>query len=1046
MVFRSQPPPPPPAAPSPPAYPPPPIPPYPTQSSSLGVLVAHTETPRMVVLDRYACGFAFTDASGKMISEEGKPALLWDAPHAPTALADTYTNDAHFCCYGVLSNDGSCEAKIPRLTKSVLPALPEYGIIAQSTQVIGTAIALDYDLPGHVRWNETLWTEFERLMAMASVKFPVLGRPTLWYTTSGGCRLVWVFNRAIPVEGVGGLEDRLGGAVATAHLGGLPVDPACRDWTRLFRLPRVVRDDKPPAEKYTEAQEYFRMSWGRIDTKAKEIQPPSQILAHDPDSFRCLSSLTIQDFENDNGEIILKRWRHLIGRPPATSSDRLAMVHLGPMPSRTEEAELDKIRYKKLRHYIQARAVPRGDAKPWPSALKAYSILYEGESIYSDPERMEGLHTGIIALARAIAFTVTFKLGDGEDSVTPEMIFQQVYYAAARDNRKRGELARPDDELRTEVWRAVTHVYRLFRFSAIEFETAKDLEKIDQAMQQEAHNRISLLSAETIKSGLKAWGRNKPGMEQAWDSYVEGNWQSMLLWECDSFGRSVVKVSPNGSIGLTPLTKSESMFYIHLRSAGHAIVSYRHMTKEGEEKLVPIPRLMATHGACASAVRLTRESPTSRIEFSFDFEGSPIANLILPAAGMRHDIEAQYDPMVDEWLHRLGGDHVDKLLDWLAVYADLSRPSAGLYLQGAPSIGKGMLVLGLRNMTISGMHAPFHEALDQFQDSMLRTPLVWADEESASSSKSQKSVMNVYKKLVTGEFNSLNGKSKTPVHVDGYWRVLLTANTDKLLRWDEDVSEADLSALVQRTLHIKCDSESALRYLADIGGRAGTTGWPEHNIPRHIQWLRENRSVQSGSRLSVEGVKTEFHERLTINTGGTDVVVRVVGHVIREPDRFPNTVFFKDEDGSKHVYINSKNLHSAMLTLYGNDRSAKLPSIGKVGPSMRHLAVGGDSQVKWLKAPGERTQKAHRVYEIDLTVLLRHLDHLGEPVDLRPSLGEACWRKHMSPTSDFLAAIDNAPDSMSSPPPPPPPPKKTSTWASALPGPGSHLTPTGASR
>ena len=993
----------------------------------------------MVVMDRYACGFAFTDASGRMISEEGKPAALWDAPLAPEALAATYSNDAHFCCYGVLSNEGACEAKIPRLTKSVLPLLPEYGIIAQTTQVIGTAIALDYDLPGHVKWNETLWNEFERLMALASAHYPILGLPTLWYTTSGGCRLVWVFNRPVAVEGVGGLEDRLGGAVATAHLGGLPVDPACRDWTRLFRLPRVVRDDKPPAEKYTEVQEYFRMSWGRIDTKAKEVQAPDQILSHDPESVRCLSGMNVPEFENDNGEIILKRWKHLIGRPPATSSERLAMVHIGPMPSRIEESEkeLDKIRYKKLRHYIQARAVPRGDTKPWPSALKAYGILYEDEPIFTDPERMEGLHTGIITLARAIAFTVTFKLGDGDDAVTPEMIFQQVYYAASRDNRKRGEHARLDEDLRNEVWRAVTHVYRLFRFSAIEFETAKDLEKIDQAMKQEAHNRVSLLSAETIKSGLKAWGRNKPGMEQAWDSYVEGNWGDMLLWECDGFGRSVVQVMPNGHLGLSPLTKSESLFYIHIKSSGHSIIQYRQITKDGDEKLIPIPRLMNTHGACAHSVRLTRETPESRIEFSFDYQGKPIANLIIPAAGMKHDVDAHYDPMVDEWLHRMGGEHADKLLDWLAVYPDLTRPLAGLYLQGAPSIGKGMLVLGLRNLTVSGMHAPFHEALDQFQDSMLQTPLVWADEETSSSSRSQKSVMNIYKKLVTGEFNSLNGKSKTPVHVDGFWRVLLTANTDKLLRWDEDVSEADLGALVQRTLHIKCDSDSALQYLANIGGRAGTQGWPENNIPRHIQWLRENRIVQTGARLGVEGVKTEFHERLTINTGGTDVVVRAVGHVIGDHNRFPNTVFFKGEGRDKQVFINSKNLHSAMLILYGNDKSAKLPSISKVGPSMRHLAVGGDSQVLRLKAAGDRNASVHRVYEIDLTVLLRHLDHLGEPVDLRGSLGDECWRKHMNPASEFLAVIDSAPEPVNTPAKP---------WVPVLPGPGSHLAPSGAAR
>lgn len=75
------------------------------------------------------------------------------------------------------------------------------------------------------------------------------------YTTEHGARIVYVLDTPIPVDEAEAFHRWL---VFQWCERGLEVDTSCSDWTRLFRLPKVLRNNKPTWE-----EDYFQMAFQR---------------------------------------------------------------------------------------------------------------------------------------------------------------------------------------------------------------------------------------------------------------------------------------------------------------------------------------------------------------------------------------------------------------------------------------------------------------------------------------------------------------------------------------------------------------------------------------------------------------------------------------------------------------------------------------------------------------------------------------------------------------------------------------------------------------
>jgi len=140
------------------------------------------------------------------------------------ALTRVYSTDAHVVTYVVPG-----ATRQPRINKPGLPyfdGFPETGVFF-----------CDLDNPGHAEWTPELYEA-----ALARYESTEILQAAGIYHTKHGARIVQPIARPIPVEQVEPYIARWYGELKQA---GLDPDDACKDWTRLFRLPNVLYKGKP---------------------------------------------------------------------------------------------------------------------------------------------------------------------------------------------------------------------------------------------------------------------------------------------------------------------------------------------------------------------------------------------------------------------------------------------------------------------------------------------------------------------------------------------------------------------------------------------------------------------------------------------------------------------------------------------------------------------------------------------------------------------------------------------------------------------------------
>ncbi len=166
-----------------------------------------------------------------------------------SALRARYETDAHVT---LAVPDG--EVEMPRLRKSALRRLMDEGV----EPAMG-CVFVDLDRPGHEPWK----TRDEMIEAVRLLRLlcPLAGI----YTTRAGMRLVWLLDRPLPASVA---DSWLSAFLHSLELPG--VDFACAQWTRLYRLPYVVRDgvESDPVVDFTTLEEGRTLAVDCVDPKA----------------------------------------------------------------------------------------------------------------------------------------------------------------------------------------------------------------------------------------------------------------------------------------------------------------------------------------------------------------------------------------------------------------------------------------------------------------------------------------------------------------------------------------------------------------------------------------------------------------------------------------------------------------------------------------------------------------------------------------------------------------------------------------------------------
>lgn len=993
-----------------------------------------------------------------MVSQKGYPVKQFPLVSAAQAFGDEHLNDLHFTCYNAFSKEGVRSGTSPRLTKGVLALIERIseGPLA-GAQVLGTSLAVDYDLPNHATWTPELVSSTKDMLDRAAERAPIIAQPSVFYTTAKGMRLVWFLAEPVPVDGPSGLEDLLGGLIVTCVQAGLYVDPSCKDWTRIFRLPRVRREDeKAPGvvvHSRTTDQAYLHQSWGRYDFTANE-PIAEQVVMHHASTVRPLSRWQYPELVDSDGRAaspqigeLAQLWKAQIGREPLTVRQRMAKVQLPDQPSNADVAMLysedesssaSHVLTHSIKAWITAWAKVKGkNQTPLAAAVYAFEILYNGKSLIKDPAASGQLHAGVLKLANAICSTLREHLGD---PVTPDMVYALVLQRARSADKERPEGSRRDPKvLEDEVWSVVGWAYQQQRSQTI----LEDEHVQQEVLAQETHLRTQLVDESSqidhIKRALREAIRRSdqtgaPVMPAHYD-WVEKHWGKLLIINVQGAGNAALQITPAGKVVYSAVAKSHGALLALTERCGHdLIITEKPATTSGPPVERSEPALLKQYATVTDALRSSRLITHNTIELQ-ERAGELQVGFIKRLPGMRTDIRPCRDSTIHNWLYALGGNHAEKFLDWLAVFHLIEYQCCGLYIQGPPGIGKGMLGKALAYLTEATASAPFYSVMESFQDMMVQTPYVWMDETASTAQRSMKSMMHTYKTLVTGEFDTPNSKGEKVNRIEGQWRVLITSNRDDSLKPDKDMNEDDLKAIAERTLHIEPDSKGCLEILRSVGKARGTEGWIERGIPGHIAWLAQERApaLVAGmtDRLLIMGEDSPWLAAMATKTEGTNILLRTIARILRGSDP---TMAMDDackaavEAVGDVVLINRDAMKDAMTGLFGGERDTRIPNGTAIELSLKHLSGAKESEGKTRKGPAMGKYPARRrVWEINLGKLMRACYTSGEEIDFRSTITDEVWRRLAPPEvvkeHDDLVALERAEHQATAMRTPPAPPK-----------------------
>lgn len=191
-----------------------------------------TKDPRVLVLPtRYVEGW-----SGSM--EELADVPVFSLVPLREALSTRWPTDAHMVQYTVPLED-----KMPRLNKSSVAALLAGGMEASVPEQ--NILCLDVDLPEHGKWtwdNRDRWpptvNQWYGQLQGALEAIPELQHAGL-YLTRAGLRLLWPLAQPIAVTLAESYMAQFIDYLTRAGM--VAIDPLT-DWSRLFRMPFVIRD------------------------------------------------------------------------------------------------------------------------------------------------------------------------------------------------------------------------------------------------------------------------------------------------------------------------------------------------------------------------------------------------------------------------------------------------------------------------------------------------------------------------------------------------------------------------------------------------------------------------------------------------------------------------------------------------------------------------------------------------------------------------------------------------------------------------------------
>ncbi len=272
-----------------------------------------------------------------------------------------------------------------------------------------------------------------------------------------------------------------------------------------------------------------------------------------------------------------------------------------------------------------------------------------------------------------------------------------------------------------------------------------------------------------------------------------------------------------------------------------------YQTPNGGTKAIPRAEIMRSYGrvvqehvtVLGTATSIFDE-PTGRFEEA--------ACPVLP-------VEPAYSPVVDGYLRVLADDSPEKHADlqtWLSLLTDLTRPLVALVFIGSAGAGKSLFAECVASLWGEPPVSEI-EATGPWSGSLLRCPIVFADEYISSDTKKLRQLIQARSITITRKF-------LPNVEARGCVRVIVAANSDQVLHFGDDFDHNDLAATRAR-LYVLGVTPSAVSY-----SRAYAPAI-KLEFAAHVAWLKAHVPA-SNERFGIVSRAESAHALDKLSTRG----------------------------------------------------------------------------------------------------------------------------------------------------------------------------------
>lgn len=335
--------------------------------------------------------------------------------------------------------------------------------------------------------------------------------------------------------------------------------------------------------------------------------------------------------------------------------------------------------------------------------------------------------------------------------------------------------------------------------------------------------------------------------------------------------------------------------------------------------------------------------------------------LVRASCPIRTDLEPEYNSEVAAWFKIIGGDRHHDFLTWVAAITRLDLPCVALFVTGPPGAGKSLLANSLARLWTTSRPTTMEEALSNFNDAMLRCPLVFADETLPKDFRGYARNAEL-RHFIQATERPLNRKFIPTATIKGAVRVIVAANNEEVLATAENLSMDDIAAITQRYFHRPLSKE-LVAFLNDVDPRG--KGWQYDDVvARHALWLRDNHDWTLSERFIIPPMDAHLHRSLTVRSGARSAVCQWITGFILDPSRF------KHDGRSGHlakvsdnrILVNVRALERCWSLYVPNE---ECPPAGKLASALSTIST---KRVKSRRPDAWKERIWYREIETDIIV------------------------------------------------------------------------------